>query len=238
MPADNPAGDSAATPGCAAASVPHRLTIDEWPAGTPLPEDGSPGLPAALRAHHRSVLPQPGRRGPRPRVRGLSRPRPALDVPRVRRAHRRARQGPARHRHEAGRPSGRVGAQHPRLAHLHVRHRQDRRGHGHGEPGVQEPRARLRAQAVRHEGALRHRRVSATSTTSRNHLRPGARGPHPGARPPRDRELPLPQEPHLHGSREASRVLQRARTASCSAITRPTTWLREAEAELRPTTMS
>ena len=45
MPADNPAGDSAATPGCAAASVPHRLTIDEWPAGTPLPEDGSPDYP-------------------------------------------------------------------------------------------------------------------------------------------------------------------------------------------------
>ena len=45
MPADNPAGDSAATPGRAAAPAPHRPTIDEWPAGTPLPEDGSPDYP-------------------------------------------------------------------------------------------------------------------------------------------------------------------------------------------------
>ena len=40
-----------------------------------------------------------------------------------------------------GGPPRRVGAQHPRLADVHVRHGQDRRGHGHGEPRVQEPRA-------------------------------------------------------------------------------------------------
>ena len=44
MPVDN-TGDSAETPDGSAAPAARRLTIDEWPAGVPLPEGGSPDYP-------------------------------------------------------------------------------------------------------------------------------------------------------------------------------------------------
>ena len=131
----------------------------------------------------------------------------------LRRAHRCFGQGPPGHRHEAGRSFGRVGAQHPRLAHLHVRLREDRRGHGHGEPGVQVPRARLRAEAVGHEGALRDRCLPRCGLPA-DHPRSGARVAERAARLPPFRGVPLPREPHLHGAREAPRLLQRAGTSA------------------------
>ena len=131
----------------------------ETAATTPAPVPGSPDYPLhsekTIGAYFRDQVAVRSR----PRVRGVPGPRAALDVPRLRRAHRQPGARASGHRHAPGRPLGRVGAQHPRLAHVHVRHGEDRRGHGHGEPRLQEPRAGLRAQAVRHEGALRHRRL-------------------------------------------------------------------------------
>ncbi len=170
-------------------------------------------LSAALGADHRRLLEAAGGDRSRSRVRRVPRSRPALDLQGLRRANRCFGQGPPGHRHEAGRSFGRVGAQHPRLAHLHVRLREDRRGHGHGEPGVQVPRARLRAEAVGHEGALRDRCLPRCGLPA-DHPRSGARVAERAARLPPFRGVPLPREPHLHGAREAPRLLQRAGTSA------------------------
>ena len=99
------------------------------------------------------------------------------------------RQGDDGHGHPEGREGRCLGDQRPGLDHPDVRHRQDRRDHAHHQHQLQERRAGLRPQTVRHGEPLPHRRRQGRG------LRPDRLRPGPGAEGPAQGQLPQREVP-------------------------------------------